>query len=114
MPAIKRVDLSAGAFTVDLTAEDVMNLASFQTDLIYDPAIVSVSGVSVAAFLGSTGRTVAPVGPTIDNLAGKVTFGAFSLRLASGRIRRRHAGNDHLPAQVGRRDRAAPASHNAV
>ena len=32
----------------------------------------------MAAFLGSTGRTVAPVGPTIDNLAGKVTFGAFS------------------------------------
>ena len=78
MPAIKRVDLSAGAFTVDLTAENVTNLAGFQTNLVYDPAIVSVSGVSVAAFLGSTGRTVAPVGPTIDNLAGKVTFGAFS------------------------------------
>ncbi len=78
------MDLSAGAFTVDLTVEDVTNLASFQIDLVYDPAIVSVSGVSVAAFLGSTGRVVAPVGPTIDNLAGKVTFGAFSFGSPAG------------------------------
>ena len=84
MPAVKRTNLSAGALTVDLTVEDVTNLASFQTDLIYDPAIVSVSSVSVAAFLSSTGRTVAPVGPTIDNLAGKVTFGAFSFGSPAG------------------------------
>jgi hypothetical protein len=77
-PAIRYANLSGGAFTVDLTVENVANLAGFQADLLFDPAIVSVNSVSLGAFLGSTGRTVAPVGPTIDNTAGKVTFGAFS------------------------------------
>jgi len=77
-PATKRANLSGGAFTVTLTVENVANLAGFQTDFLFDPAIVHVNGVSLGAFLGSTGRVVAPVGPVIDNTAGKVTFGAFS------------------------------------
>ena len=78
-PAIKRVNLSGGAFTVDLTAESVANLGGFQTDLLFDPASVNVNAVSLGTFLNSTGRTVVLVGPTIDNTTGKVTFGAFSL-----------------------------------
>lgn len=69
---------------MDLTVENVANLAGFQTDLLFDPAIVHVNSVSLGAFLGSTGRTVAPVGPTIDNTAGKVTFGAFSFGSQAG------------------------------
>ena len=77
-PASKSVSLSAGAFTLNLTVADVTNLAAYQTDLTYDPAIVNVTAVDLGAFLGSTGRTAVPIGPTIDNTAGKVTFGAFS------------------------------------
>ena len=58
----QRANLSGGAFTVNLTVENVANLAGFQTDLLFDPAIVSVNGVSLGAFLGSTGRAVARSG----------------------------------------------------
>lgn len=77
-PDLKRAYLVAGAFTVDLTVENVANLAGFQTDLLFDPAIVSVNSISLGTFLESTGRTVVPVGPVIDNATGVVTFGAFS------------------------------------
>ena len=83
-PATKRANLSGGAFTVDLTVENVANLAGFQTDLLFDPAVVHVNGVSLGAFLGSTGRTATLVGPTIDNTGGKVTFGAFSFGAQGG------------------------------
>jgi hypothetical protein len=69
---------------VDLTVEDVANLASFQTELIYDPAIVNATAAALGAFLSRTGRTVAPVGPIIDNSTGKVTFGGFSLGTQPG------------------------------
>lgn len=77
-PAIKRVPLSGGDFIIDVVAEDVTNLAAYQVELTYDPAIVRVMAVTPGPFLGSTGRTVAPVGPTIDHQAGRVAFGAFT------------------------------------
>ncbi len=83
-PAVKRASLSAGAFTINLTVEGVTNLGAFQTELTYDPVIVNATAATLGAFLGSTGRTVAPVGPTIDNTAGKVTFGAFSFGSQAG------------------------------
>lgn len=82
-PATKHASLSS-VFTVTLTVEDVTNLAAFQTELTYSPAIVHVTAVTVGAFMGSTGRTVSPVVPTIDNTAGKVTFGAFTFGSQAG------------------------------
>jgi hypothetical protein len=40
--------------------------------------------VWLAPFLGSTGRTAQPIGPTIDNTVGIVTFVAFSLGSQAG------------------------------
>ncbi len=77
IPATKHTYLS-GTFTITLTVENVTNLAAFQTELAYTPSIVNATAVTLGAFLSSTGRTVSPVGPTIDNTTGKVTFGAFS------------------------------------
>ena len=67
-----------------LTVENVTNLAGFQTGLTYDPAVVNVTAANLGAFLNSTGRTVVPTGPTIDNTIGKVTFGAFSIGTQAG------------------------------
>lgn len=67
------------SFTVSVMIDDASDLGAFQFDLCYTAAIVRVNGVTLGAFLGSTGRSVAPVGPKIDNQAGKVTFGAWSL-----------------------------------
>jgi hypothetical protein len=66
------------SFTVSVMIDDASDLGAFQFDLRYTAAIVRVNGVTLGAFLGSTGRSVAPIGPKIDNQAGKVTFGTFS------------------------------------
>ncbi len=83
-PASKRVPISGGAFTTDIVAEDVTNLGAYQVELTYSPAIVHVVSVAPGPFLGSTGRTVSPVGPAIDNNTGKVTFGAFTFGTQPG------------------------------
>jgi general secretion pathway protein D len=83
-PALTTVSLSPNSFNVTLVVNNVTNLAGYQTDLIYNPALLQVSAVAQGAFLGSTGRTVAPVGPVIDNTIGRVTFGAFTFGTAPG------------------------------
>ena len=76
-PAV--TDVGVGQLiTVNVTAEGAANLGAFQFDLIYDPAVVTVVGVELGPFLGSTGRTAQAVGPTIDNGVGMVSFAAFS------------------------------------
>ncbi|MGA9349124.1 MAG: cohesin domain-containing protein [Anaerolineae bacterium] len=72
------------SFTVSVMIDEASNLGAFQFDLRYTATIVRVNGVTLPAFLGITGRSVFPVGPQIDNQAGKVTFGAWSYGDASG------------------------------
>jgi len=72
------VQLSEGTFTADVFIADVTDLGSFQFTLAFSPNIVHAEGAELGAFLASTGRTTLPVGPDIDNVAGTITFGAFS------------------------------------
>ena len=65
--------------TVSVDISNVTNLGSFEFSLAYNPSLVQVQAVSLAEFPGSTGRSFGPVGPTIDNVAGTVSFGAMSL-----------------------------------
>jgi len=58
--------------------DDASDLGAFQFDLLYTATIVTVNEVTPGGFLGSTGRTLIPLDPTIDNDAGKVTFGVAS------------------------------------
>jgi subtilisin family serine protease len=74
----------AGPFTVNAVISDVADLGSFEFDLGYDPALVHVESAAVAPFLGSTGRTLYPVGPETDNGTGMVSLGAFSAGSAPG------------------------------
>jgi hypothetical protein len=76
VPADQDVKLSGGSFDVDIVVEDVTHLGAFQFDLVYDPAIVNASDVTLGAFLGSSGCTVTDVGPFIDNVSGRVTYAA--------------------------------------
>jgi len=76
-PATSSVEME-GVFTIDIMIDGVEDLGSFQFDLTYDPAIVQATDVTLGPFLGSTGRSTGVVGPTIDNVGGLVTFGAFS------------------------------------
>jgi hypothetical protein len=73
------VRISPGSqFTVTVAIQDAVNVGVFQSDIVYDPEVVHVEGVIIGPFLGSTGRTVFPLNPNIDNDVGKATFGAFT------------------------------------
>jgi hypothetical protein len=76
-PLDQEVSLTGGAFHVDVMVEDVTYLGAFEFDLAYDPAIVHADDVVLGPFLGSTGCTVMDVGPNIDNVAGRLTYGGF-------------------------------------
>ena len=83
LPVIVRMDpqitiLEAGqACSINVVIENVYNLGAFQFDVVYNTDVVHGDGVLMGPFLSSTGRTVIPVGPEIDNanISGKLTFG---------------------------------------
>ncbi len=66
-------------FVVDVVVDHVTDLGAFEFEMAFDPAVVHVQGVVVGPFLGSTGNSVVALGPTIDNVLGKLDFGAFTL-----------------------------------
>lgn len=80
VPAHSEVRLHSKV-TSDVLVESVSNLGAFEFDLSYDGKIVQVdssSDVTLGSFLGSTNRSVAPIGPVIDNDVGLLKFGGFS------------------------------------
>ena len=65
-------------FTVTVMVEGAVDLAGYEFDLGYDPDALQGLDAEDASFLGSTGRTVNPMEPDIDNVEGLLTFAAFS------------------------------------
>ena len=59
-------------FTIDISAENVFDLAGWQFDIAFDPAILEAISVSEGNFL-KTGGTTFFQGGSIDNVAGKIT-----------------------------------------
>ncbi|MDW7679816.1 MAG: FlgD immunoglobulin-like domain containing protein, partial [bacterium] len=73
--------------SVDVVLEGITDLGSFEFEIAFDGAVVNitqVSDVTQGAFLGSTGRSVIPVGPNIDNNTGSVVYGAASVGAQAG------------------------------
>jgi len=78
---LEPADLVVGlheTFAIQVIIEGASDLGAFEFDLIYDPSILRMEEATVGDFLGSTGRSVVPVGPEVDNTEGRVTFGAIS------------------------------------
>jgi hypothetical protein len=71
-------------FTLEVIVANVDDLGAFEFDLTYDPAVLWVIDVQVGGFLGSTSRTVVPLGPEIDNNAGVMTSAAFTFGAPAG------------------------------
>ena len=71
-----------GSVTVNVVITSAANLGAFEFTLAFAPATVAVTNVQTGPFLGSSGRTTYPLGPVIDNVAGTVTFGAYTLGAA--------------------------------
>lgn len=83
-PASQQVGDDEVSTVVDVRVQDVDDLAAFQFDVVFDPAVLQVQDVTLGAFLGSGGRSTSPLGPTVDNTAGRVSFGAFSYGTGTG------------------------------
>jgi hypothetical protein len=74
-PAVKNVN-PGEHFSVTVEIEDVVDLGAFEFEITYDSTCVEATDAALGSFLGSTGRSVSPVGPTIE--AGSVVYGAYS------------------------------------
>ena len=67
------------AVFVDAIVDHALDLGGFEFALTFDPGVLRAEAVTLGPFLGSTGRTVSTVGPTINNAAGSLAFGGVSL-----------------------------------
>ncbi len=70
--------------TIELDVANVADMGGFQLVITFDPAIVQVQNVTLGNFLSSTGRSVSPLGPTVDNTIGRISLGAFSFGSQAG------------------------------
>ncbi|MYB96315.1 hypothetical protein F4Y43_20910, partial [Candidatus Poribacteria bacterium] len=60
-------------FTLDLNAEEVTDLAGWQFDIVFDPAVLEAVEVKEGDFLKTDGGATFFQGGTIENTTGKVT-----------------------------------------
>lgn len=82
-PPVKNVGLRQ-SFTVQVVVDGAVDLGAFQFELLYDPAVVTVTDVVLGPLLGGTGRTAQSIGPNVDSGAGMVSFAAFSFGSQAG------------------------------
>lgn len=85
-PALAEV---GSTVTAHIDIVEAVDLAGFDFWLEYDAERLSFAGAELGEFLGSTSRSVFPLGPNVED--GRVGYGAFSLPGApapngSGRI----------------------------
>ena len=72
-------------FTFDVRAENVVDLAGWQFDIAFDPAILEAVDVSEGDFLKTDGGSTFFQSGRIDNTAGKIT-GLIAGRLSEGGV----------------------------
>ena len=69
-------------FSLDISAETVFDLAGWQFDIVFDPAVLEAINVNEGNFLKMAGGTTFFHGGSIDNIAGKIT-GLSAARLSA-------------------------------
>jgi hypothetical protein len=65
------------AITIQLQVQGAENLGGWELALSFDPAFVAVEAVTPGAFLSSTGRTAAGLGP-LETIPGQLMIGGYS------------------------------------
>ena len=86
-PATVNLPASGASFDVEVAIEDVSDLGAFEFEILYDSSVVRIldtSSVTLGSFLGSTGRSALALDPKIDNVAGKLEYGAVSFTGGAG------------------------------
>jgi hypothetical protein len=71
------------AITIQLQVQGAENLGGWELALSFDPAFVAVEAVTPGAFLSSTGRTAAGLGPLTDT-PGQMMLGGYSYGTNAG------------------------------
>ena len=71
-------------FTITVMIDEASDLSGFEFTLLFVTTTVTVDDVTLGNFLGSTGRSANPLGPIIDNQAGRGSFGAWTHGSAPG------------------------------
>ena len=72
-------------FTVQLKAEDISDLAGWQSDITFDPAVLKVDNVSEGNFLRQGGGRTHFLKGTVDNTTGRITD-IGSARISEGGV----------------------------
>ena len=70
-------------FTLDIRAENIFDMAGWQFDIAFDPAILEAVDVSEGGFLKTDGGTTFFQSGSIDNASGKIT-GLSAARFSGG------------------------------
>ena len=76
---------SGDTFTLDIRAENVLDLAGWQFDVAYDPTVLEALDVSEGDFLKTGGGSTFFQSGRIDNAAGKIT-GLIAGRISDGGV----------------------------
>ena len=76
---------SGDTFTLDIRAENVLDLAGWQFDVAYDPTVLEALDVSEGDFLKTDGGSTFFQSGRIDNAAGKIT-GLIAGRISEGGV----------------------------
>jgi len=63
-------------FTFNVVIDNASDLGGFEFDLTYGPACVTATDATMGSFLGSTGRGVGELGPTLGS--GVIGYGGYS------------------------------------
>jgi hypothetical protein len=71
-------NVSLGSFMLNVNITGVTDLYDWQFDVNFNPAVLSVTGITEGSFLSGGGSTFFLPG-TIDNVGGSITFNADTL-----------------------------------
>lgn len=83
-PRYSTESATVSQFCRDVFVENAENLGGFEFELQFPPTRLQLSHIDTASFLGSTGRTVIPLSPIIDNELGSVRYAATSIGSQTG------------------------------
>lgn len=85
--AVVPADIAEAAgdqFEISVEVTGVNDLGAFELSLRYDNALVQVDEASLGEFIGSTERTVVPLGPNINAAEGRLVIGAITAGTTAG------------------------------
>lgn len=85
--AVVPADTSKAAgdrFEISIEVTGVKDLGAFELSLRYDAALMQVDKATLGEFIGSTKRTVVPLGPNINAAEGRLLIGAITTGTLAG------------------------------